>query len=226
MNGARRPERTSQQSSLLKAALRIPAEILYFPFDVLLYGLNRFAGRANDSTERWGNEIARSAEEPGSQETVVVPASELVAADRESRPDPDCLRGDGLKLVRSRILFIKRGYEYAFPAQEELIADDLEVGFFESWKVAEFVQRMADTGNAPLIPADWKSYPPADCRHDNGRLRRFPAGDAKYLRVFFEVLNYYRREDIRYGETQLKLLREIGEALEHRGESSGEANAR
>jgi len=216
-----RPEEKGTPASFLRAALRIPVDLLQLPLDLFLYGLNRLAETAKDS-------LGRSAPPYYPPETAVAPAPELLVfkRNRETRPDPGCLRGDSLKLVRSRILFIKRGYEYAFPAQEDLIADDLKVEIFEAWKIAEFVQRMADAENAPLIPSAWAEYPPAACCHANGRLRRFPAGDAKYLRVFFEVLNYYPREELRYRETQLRLLREIGEALDNRGEPRGEAAGR
>jgi len=224
MSGAR-PEDKKPAVALVKAAFRIPAEILQIPLDALLFGLNRFAEKANDSIAGLRAELVPQDSRPPqapSAETAVVVEPEVVVSglNRTLRPDLDCLRGDDLKLVRSRILFVKRGYEFAFPAQEDLIADDLEVGVFEAWKVAEFVQRMADPENAPAIPAGWAEYPPGGCRHANGRLRRFPTGDSKYLRVFFEVLNYYRREDLRYHENQLRLLREIGEALGRPGEFS------
>ena len=128
----------------------------------------------------------------------------------------DDLRGDSLKLVRSRVVFVRRGDEYAFPPREELIADDLEPGVFEAWKTAEFIQQLADPERAPDVPASWLNYIPPSCRHENGRLRRFPPGDLKYVRVYVEVLRRSPRERLHFHERQIKLLREIASALNNR----------
>jgi hypothetical protein len=128
----------------------------------------------------------------------------------------DDLRGDSLKLVRSRVVFVRRGDEYAFPPREELISDDLEPGVFEAWKTAEFIQQLADPERAPDVPVIWLNYIPPSCRHENGKLRRFPPGDLKYLRVYVEVLRRSPRERLHFHERQIKLLREIASALNNR----------
>ena len=149
-----------------------------------------------------------------SPETVPAPHMELLEPpDVSYRDNPDELRGDSLKLVRSRVVFVRRLEEFAFPAQEDLIADDLEPGVFEAWKIAEFVQRMADPENAPIVPPGWSHYLPATCRHENGRLRRFPPGDLKYLRVYFEVLRYSRRERLHFHERELRVMQDIADLL-------------
>jgi hypothetical protein len=130
--------------------------------------------------------------------------------------NPHGLPGEALKLVRSRIVFVKRGSEFAFDSNETLVADDLQPGVFEAWKIAEFVQRMADPDLAPEVPAEWLTTLPMACRHQNGRLRRFPPGDLKYVRVFFEVLRYSRRESVHFEERQLRLLGEIVTKLDQR----------
>jgi hypothetical protein len=204
--------------------LRIPVELLQIPFDTLDYGLSRIAHIANQpailsntaesaSVHRDAIPVAKGPlNEPAA---TIVPQLELLSAqpDQTYPLNPNSLQGDALKLVRSRVLFVKRDYEFSFPAQEDLFADDLEPGVFEAWKIAEFVQQMADPENAPRIPASWSIYLPAVCRHANGRLRRFPADDNKYLRVFFEVLKYYPRESLRYHERELKILSEIAKSL-------------
>ena len=56
-------------------------------------------------------------------------------------PDQN-LSGDDLKLVRYKVLFVKRDYEYAFREQEELVHEDLRGEDFTSWKIAEFIQSL------------------------------------------------------------------------------------
>jgi hypothetical protein len=216
-----RPSRSALRSwSLWSEFLRIPVEILQIPLDTFLYGLDCLAEKSELSsgppaTAKLANADREVIPAQAPPAPAIVPAPEFFVRGLD-RIGPDSLRGSALKLVRSRVLFIKRGYEFAFPAQEDLFSDDLEIGVFEAWKIAEFVQRLADPENAPEVPPGWSGYLPPGCRHAHGQLRRFPTGDSKYLRVFFEVLNYYPRESLRYRESHLKLLREIGKALEER----------
>jgi len=41
----------------------------------------------------------------------------------------------------------------------------------------------------------------------------FPEDDKKYLRVYFEVLERYKREKFRYEEEQIDVLREIRDEI-------------
>src|SRR5258708_31598795 len=72
------------------------------------------------------------------------------------------LNDDMLKLVRYKVLFVKRGYEYAFPEREALVWDNMDGSAFTAWKIAEFVQMLPRKDTR--VPHEWvsKSYPPVD----------------------------------------------------------------
>lgn len=201
----------------------IPVRLLQIPLETLAFGLNRITETAGNSFSPPSfapvlppPDTALAETAPESPAVVRAPRMELLTPpDQTFQTNPDGLRGDSLKLVRSRIVFVKRPEEFAFPAQEDLIADDLDPGVFEAWKIAEFMQRLTDPAKAPEVPPGWSVYLPATCRHKNGRLRRFPPGDLKYLRVYFEVLRYSRRESLHFHERQLRLLREIANSFEN-----------
>lgn len=126
------------------------------------------------------------------------------------------LRDDLLKLVRYRVLFVKRGYEHAFPERESLVWDNLEDSVFAGWKIAEFIQSLAKRHTG--IPYCWgNSYPPKEedktkLREDNVLLG-LPKQDKKYLRVFYEVLERFPREKFRYEERQIQVLEEIRDIM-------------
>lgn len=211
----------AQSLSIWSRMLQIPVRFLQIPFEAINWGLNRIAETANDSLLSPAPAPAAPPEAEPAVSGVPLPAGspaprieEIIDDNIENdENDPDALRGDRLKLVRWRICFVRHGEEYSFPPHEELIADDLGPGVFEAWKSAEFVQSLTDPEKAPEVPETWSAYLPANCRHGNGRLRRFPPGDMKHLRVFFEVIRYSRRERMHFHERQLTLLREIATNL-------------
>ncbi|HEY1381559.1 MAG TPA: hypothetical protein VGF55_32475 [Gemmataceae bacterium] len=132
-------------------------------------------------------------------------------------PDQD-LSGDDLKLVRYKILFTKRGYEFAFPEAEELVYDDMDGGRFTAWKISEFIQSIKDKDVNLRVSEKWGKYllgkeePGREyaVRQGNGYvIRDLPHDDKKFLRLFFEVLDRFPREDLRYEEQQLEILRDI-----------------
>ncbi|MGC2696639.1 MAG: hypothetical protein WA738_12710 [Candidatus Angelobacter sp.] len=137
------------------------------------------------------------------------------------------LRDDMLKLVRYKILFVKREYEYAFPEREDLVYDNLDGNAFTAWKVAEFVQELARVkdettaeGRARVgirVPHKWKNYPrpeDKDIYTFDGYLTGFPSEDKKYLRVFYQVLERYPREKFRHDERQIEVLEEIRDRIQ------------
>jgi len=139
-------------------------------------------------------------------------------------PDID-LNDDQLKLVRYRILFVKRDLEVAFPHADVLVYDNLSSSTFAAWKVAEFIEGIA----SKRVPREWgggddathrPTYPKA-AAFDRGewRIRRLNEDDYKYLRVSYEVVDRYDREELQYRESQLTVLREIRDRLrpEHHG---------
>jgi len=122
------------------------------------------------------------------------------------------LDGKDLKLVRYKILFVKRGYEWAFPEQEELISDDFEGDDcgFTAWKIAEFIQAL---GRVP-IPHKWKEkkYPKylPDHKYEGEFIHWLAEEDKKYLRVYYQVLARYKREP---QQDQVEVLQEIRDAI-------------
>ena len=115
-------------------------------------------------------------------------------------PDTD-LADEQLKLVRYKILFVMRDYECAFREQEELIPDNLTDSAYSGWKIAEFIQHLPSIDERDL-PANWKKY-----LREKGEKGHAKAEDKKYLRVFFEVLDRYPREELKYHE---EMLTELG----------------
>jgi hypothetical protein len=129
--------------------------------------------------------------------------------DRDLRKD---LGGNDLKLVRYKILFVKRDYEVAFPEREELVADDLSGTDFTAWKIAEFIQRLDDEP----VPRQWrdKNYPRNYDGVSDPRVAHIDEGDKKYLRVYYEVLTRYSREEFHHDEREVEVLEEIRDAIE------------
>ncbi len=118
------------------------------------------------------------------------------------------LHDDMLKLVRYKILFVRREYEYAFPEQEDLVSDNMDGSAFTAWKIAEFIQDL-HREHTP-VPLKWrdKNYPPKEFIKGD-HLTGIPHEDKKYLRVYFEVLERYPREKFKYEEQQIKVLEDI-----------------
>jgi hypothetical protein len=124
------------------------------------------------------------------------------------------LNDDQLKLVRYKILFVKRDYEVAFPEREELVHDNISGEAFTAWKVAEFIQRL----DREPIPDQWrkKGYPrklsEAERKHPSDKvfIDRLDETDKKYLRVYYEVLERYVREE---DDSEVDVLKEIRDAI-------------
>ena len=150
-----------------------------------------------------------------------------------------CLSDDMLKLVRYKILFVKRDYEVAFPEREELVYDNMTDTAYTAWKIAQFIQELDQTE----VPAQWgggrnedrvPKYPPP-VRDRDGRLltprwgarrgawviRSLPEDDKKYLRVYFQVLDRYVREDLQYEQQQLDALEDIAKAIREKDRHRG-----
>jgi fructose-1,6-bisphosphatase len=127
------------------------------------------------------------------------------------------LHDDMLKLVRYKILFVKREYEFAFPEQEDLVSDNMDASAFTAWKIAQFIQDLNQTdGTARVrVPSKWGTRYPSDQNRyvRDGYLIGFPPEDKKYLRVYYEVLDRYPREKFKYEEQQIEVLREIRDRL-------------
>jgi len=128
------------------------------------------------------------------------------------------LSDDMLKLVRYKILFVKRDYETAFPEKEEMVHDNMTGDAFAAWKVAEFIQRLGKEE----VPMKWinknfpkrRTYTPAEkAGTAKATINNLDEDDKKYLRVYFEVLARYEREEARHAEDQIKVLEDIRDKL-------------
>ncbi len=132
------------------------------------------------------------------------------------------LNDDMLKLVRYKILFVKRGYEHAFPEREDLVYDNIDGNSFTAWKVAEFIQELARVTSETTpegyartgirAPVPWKGYPGKKYIF-HGYMTGFPDEDKKYLRVYFEVLERFPREKFRHDERQIEVLEDIRDRM-------------
>jgi hypothetical protein len=134
--------------------------------------------------------------------------------DKETKMSDKDLSDDQLKLVRYKILFVKRDYETAFREREELVSDNMTGEAFTAWKIAEFIQRL----DREELPEKWrkKGYPRkyADGDKKDGKYyigRLDDEQDKKYLRVYFEVLERYVREEDE--DDEVDVLREIRDAI-------------
>jgi len=129
--------------------------------------------------------------------------------------DTDLSGKDMLKLVRYKILFVKRDYEAAFPEAEELVSDPMDESGYIAWKIAEFIQRLGK--KETTIPVKWGTkYPKRDHKPpytDGNFLLGFPEDDKRYLRVFFEVLQRYDRQEFKYEQRQIEVLEEIRDRI-------------
>jgi hypothetical protein len=122
------------------------------------------------------------------------------------------MHDDMLKLVRYKVLFVRREYELAFREKEDLVSDNMDGSAFTAWKTAEFIQEL---GREELpVPPKWrvKNYPPAEFVKD-GKLIGLPDEDKKYLRVYYEVLERYPREEFKYEEQQIRVLEQIRDKI-------------
>lgn len=187
--------------------------------------------RPVDQTER----ISNPGPPPGGQRDVNIPTTTSTsdnkvgdAGDKETIQMMDRnLSDDQLKLIRFKILFVKRDYEAAFREQEALVPDNMTGEAFTAWKVAEFVQELGK--GATEVPAEWSrddqgkpKYPkePGALAQKNNRwyLMSFPEKDKKYLRVYYEVLDRYVREE---EDDEVVVLKEIRDAIDRIHKGSG-----
>lgn len=144
------------------------------------------------------------------REEVVVTTPQTMPKEDIKMPDKD-LSGEDLKLVRYKILFIKRDYEWAFKEQEELVYDNTTDAAFTAWKVGEFIQHLSK--DKYEFPDKWEKSKELVAHKSGNYLKGLPEDDKKYLRVYFEVLERYPREPLRYQEEQLDILRGISDTL-------------
>jgi len=173
-----------------------------------------------NSTEAGAVEFSRAPDSGGDLKpqasSVAVEKNEAGLAqsiDKEKKFLDIDLRDDILKLVQYRVLFVRRDYEFAFPEQEELIADSIDEATFASWKIAEFIQSLGK--GETEVPGKWrdKNYPPGEAIKE-GKLVGLQDEDKKYLRISYEVLDRFPRRKLGFKGKQIRRLDEIRDALE------------
>ena len=235
---------------LVARLLRLPMAAFVFGMEmvvVTLQGFQRFTDDGLDAVAGGGAVPAdRGGDRPPSRADPSARANADAMTDggtancqkEQSMPDTN-LNDDMLKLVRYKVLFVKREYEVAFPEQEELVYDNMSDTAFVAWKIAEFVQQLADTS----LPAKWrnKGYPanqpekPSDeivrkwtdekARGGDRRVYWLPEGDKKFLRVYYEVLGRYTREKFKHDERQIEVLEQIRDGIDRNNALAAGAGA-
>jgi len=99
------------------------------------------------------------------------------------------LNNDYMKLVKYTIVCVDRGHERILHTDERLVLDPMGHETFASWVIAEYLQ----------------AKPLAD-------------EEKKYLRVSFDVLDRWSREEFAYEERQIEVLEQIRDRLCHEGQ--------
>jgi hypothetical protein len=186
-------------------------EIAYQGIDTMVGGIVRISGDLPGRVSDLTNDVTDGTI-GDSAETL----SQTTQEEERTMPELDLRDEDYLKLVRYKILFVKRDLEYAFPEKEELVAEEMDAAAYTAWKVAEFIQQLQHDPTPTKVPAKWKDYPPSEPagRYRVGDdLKGLPDEDKKYLRVYFQVLERYRREPFRYQEQQIEILKGIREGI-------------
>jgi hypothetical protein len=213
----------------LSQLMKLPLEAFVFSMEMLvksMQGLQAIAYQGIDTIV--GGVVQTSGHRPGSQSDLtndVIDGTTGDSAERMSQTtqgeekamaEMDSRNEDYLKLYRYKILFVKRDLEHAFPEKEELVADEMDAAAFTAWKVAEFIQQLQHGPTPTKVPDKWgKEYPPNEPRYRVGNdLKGLPDEDKKFLRVYFQVLERYRREPFRYEEQQIEILKGIREGID------------
>src|SRR5262249_48615457 len=150
-------------------------------------------------------------------------------------PDPNA--GQCLILWRYKVLFVKRDLEHAFKEVEDLVPDD--VSDITPWKIAEFIQLLGSAKHDVEVPEKWikegyaKDYWRVDEKgkgveakvdmdqiHKLEREKRskiyltgLPEDDKQYLRLYREELARYTRQEPKYEEQKIKVLKEIRDKI-------------
>ena len=108
---------------------------------------------------------------------------------REATMSDMSLSDDMVKLVRFTIVNIERDREKILAKDEEIVTDSMTDDAFASWMISKHVKPHGGSGD------------------DDPR---------KYLRVSYEVVSRWPKQDRKYEKRQLEVLEGIREAIEKR----------
>jgi len=125
-----------------------------------------------------------------------------------TKMDQDLSGEDTLKLLRYKILFVRRDYEVAFDEQEDLVSYSTTGTDWGALQISNFM------GNLGRIrrPRKWrdKSYP----KGNTGEfINQIPDEDRKYIRIYFEVLQRWERQEAEYEKQQVEVLEAIRDRI-------------
>jgi len=211
---------------ILVETLKLPLTAFIYSMEMLvrtMQGLQKIADRGVDAmmngvaqtpgdepeaeSDHKNDETISVAERAIGDRTQTTPKEETKMGDIDDKD----LSGDDLKLVRYKVLFVKRDHEHAFPEREDLVSADIDESGFTAWKIAEFIQRLDETP----VPDKWriKGYPPDGT---GKQIHRLPEDDKQYLRIFYQVLDRFPREEANYEASQIKVLEQIRDELARR----------
>lgn len=211
---------------ILAEAMKLPVTAFIYSMEMLVRTMQGLTAIADQGFEVMMKGVAQTAgdkpeseSDPKKDETIFVaqpanvdsnettPKEEIKMSDMDDKD----LSGDDLKLVRYKVLFIKRDHEFAFPEREDLVSADIDESGFTAWKIAEFIQRLNETP----VPDKWrlKNYPPGV---DGRNIERLPEDDKQHLRLYYEVLDRFPREEADYEASQIKVLEQIRDELARR----------
>jgi hypothetical protein len=215
--------------------LKLPLEAFVFSMEMLfktIQGLQKITYQGIDATisevvqppsDRPGGDSSPTTDVPEGTVGDGAQTTQQTIQEGERRMADKDLRDDMLKLVRYKILFVKRDYEHAFKEEEELVSDNTDAPAYTAWKIAHFIQRLSKDKDIE-VPRNWEDYPEEEFIEirDNRRwLTGFKEEDKKYLRVFYEVLERYPRERLKYEEEQIDILKEISATLKRERPATG-----
>jgi hypothetical protein len=205
--------------------LKLPIEAFVFSMEMIVKTIQGIQQMAFHGIDMMTTGIQIHDDAPASDTNISSDVTEGTSRDsaetaqptsqQEERKMPERDLGDDmLKLVRYKILFVKRDYEYAFPEKEELVSENTDAAGYTAWKIAEFIQDLPKTP----IPEKWRSkkYPPVEVGsppRDSTMIHALPEDDKKYLRVYYEVLDRYPRERFKYEERQIEVLEQIRDKM-------------
>lgn len=192
---------------LIRQFVQLPMNVFAFGLDLMRRSIGGFQGIADlgvQAAEGASRSLATPVEAAGAALSDGIRRAQAPTAWKEDRMngrDQD-LSGDDLKLVRYTILYIQRDREAFLERGEELVAGNLDGNTFASYLIDRWRAGFQRQGIEPP-PAKW----------GGGFRPDFAREDWKYLRVYFEVLQRFPREEKEYDRTQVDALNRIAHAL-------------
>jgi hypothetical protein len=214
--------------------LRLFGQMVMLPFTVFVQGMELFIktiqGMQRAADEGMNVMVGETAETPkalggqghlaGNTTSSVTDGTTkdgaAIILKEERKMDQDLSGEDTLKLVRYKIMFVKRDYEVAFDEKEDLVSYSTTAPDWAALQISHF---MGDLRRIKR-PEKWrdKNYPPGVTGEF---IDRIPDGDQKYVRIYFEILQRWEREEAEYEKQQVEVLREIRDRIGHVSAKAG-----